>query len=75
MPQHWLYVDRDVERLLQSIGGLQDELIVLRGLIGLHSDHQPLVSADEPSIAIVPFLVIGEIRFLLLYQKDSKKGI
>ena len=68
-------MDRDVARLLQLIGGLQYELIVLRKLIGFHSDHQPLVSADDPSFAIVPFLVMGVFRFLLLHQQASKQGI
>jgi len=75
VPQHSLFADRVTQERLQSKGGHQDELSVLRGLVGLDPDYQLLASIDEPTNAIVLFLVMGAIRFLLPHQKGSKQGI
>ena len=75
MPQHALFANRIAQRLPQPVGGYQDELSVLRGPVGLDPDQQLLVSIDQPALAIVLFLVMGVIRFLLPHQKGTKQGI
>ena len=75
MPQHSLFTDGIAQRLPQPEGRHQDELSVLRGLVGFDPDHQLLGSIDQPALAIVLFLVMGVIRFLLPHQKGSKQGI
>jgi len=63
--QHALFANRIAQRLPQPVGGDQDELSVLRGPVGLDPDQQLLVSIDQPTLAVVLFLVMGVIRFLL----------